>query len=405
MIMKNLYISLLVTLFVAGCNVQNIKDCDEPNNLNDSGCCGIFRSLASCFGICGSNSDFDKNSIKCMDAMGYRNKEISEEGKTHILKSYDTEISEEERKYILESYNTEKLRKEYIIGGKKHEYETNILYTINTIPFERLLPHINRVKELKKLMGYKNDHLGGLGLTDWISKFMYGNNAEDSICEDIILRIDCADSIKKNISCPFFDCKYEVDLDPRYHDLRMEISNSKNWIQLAKKLEKHFENESNSIPEFTYKHSIRERKQMALDFMIQENIINKQEYDQAKDLLFAQLMPFMHSKYFSKERRKFLDLLQEFKNLLDEQQKLFKDLEDFSNTKIKECAYKILGVEPSATMIEIKEAYRKLAKERHPDHNMNNQDKDGKEMQKLNTAYKILKGDYKNSNWIEDDFS
>ena len=48
--------------------------------------------------------------------------------------------------------------------------------------------------------------------------------------------------------------------------------------------------------------------------------------------------------------------------------------------------YKIIGVQPNATTIEIKAAYRELAKKYHPDKNP----KEAERFKKINEAYKVL---------------
>lgn len=52
--------------------------------------------------------------------------------------------------------------------------------------------------------------------------------------------------------------------------------------------------------------------------------------------------------------------------------------------------YKILGVEPSASMDDIKQAYHVLAKKLHPDLNENNK-KSEEKLKKVNEAYAVLK--------------
>ena len=52
--------------------------------------------------------------------------------------------------------------------------------------------------------------------------------------------------------------------------------------------------------------------------------------------------------------------------------------------------YKILGVEPSASMKEIKQAYHELAKKLHPDLNENDK-KSEEKLKKVNEAYAVLK--------------
>ena len=52
--------------------------------------------------------------------------------------------------------------------------------------------------------------------------------------------------------------------------------------------------------------------------------------------------------------------------------------------------YQTLGVSKNATEAEIKSAYRKLAKEYHPDHNQGNKDAEEK-FKAINEAYEVLK--------------
>ncbi len=51
--------------------------------------------------------------------------------------------------------------------------------------------------------------------------------------------------------------------------------------------------------------------------------------------------------------------------------------------------YKVLGIAPGASAQEIKEAYRKLAFQHHPDRNQTSQEAN-EEMQEINEAYAIL---------------
>jgi molecular chaperone DnaJ len=52
--------------------------------------------------------------------------------------------------------------------------------------------------------------------------------------------------------------------------------------------------------------------------------------------------------------------------------------------------YKILGVSPSATDEEIKQAYRRLAKQYHPDRNPGDEEA-ARKMQEINAAYEAIK--------------
>ena len=52
--------------------------------------------------------------------------------------------------------------------------------------------------------------------------------------------------------------------------------------------------------------------------------------------------------------------------------------------------YETLGVSKNATEAEIKSAYRKLAKEYHPDHNQGNKNAEEK-FKAINEAYEVLK--------------
>lgn len=61
--------------------------------------------------------------------------------------------------------------------------------------------------------------------------------------------------------------------------------------------------------------------------------------------------------------------------------------------------YDILGISPNATEDEIKQAYRKLAREYHPDFNKGNEDKAKIEFQKIQTAYdQLMNKDKANKN-------
>ena len=60
--------------------------------------------------------------------------------------------------------------------------------------------------------------------------------------------------------------------------------------------------------------------------------------------------------------------------------------------------YKILGVEKSATSDEIKSAYRKLAKQYHPDLNPNNPEAAAK-FKEVGEAYEVLSDATKRSNY------
>ena len=52
--------------------------------------------------------------------------------------------------------------------------------------------------------------------------------------------------------------------------------------------------------------------------------------------------------------------------------------------------YKVLGVSPNATDDEIKQAYRRLAKQYHPDRNPGDKEA-AKKMQEVNAAYEQIK--------------
>ena len=55
----------------------------------------------------------------------------------------------------------------------------------------------------------------------------------------------------------------------------------------------------------------------------------------------------------------------------------------------KQCYYDVLGVQRSASPEEVKGAYRKLAKEHHPDRNPDNHTAEHK-FKEINEAYEIL---------------
>lgn len=71
--------------------------------------------------------------------------------------------------------------------------------------------------------------------------------------------------------------------------------------------------------------------------------------------------------------------------------------------------YEILGISPNATEDEIKQAYRKLAREYHPDFNKGNEDKAKIEFQKIQTAYNQLmnkdKANNNDSNFYKNEYS
>ena len=58
---------------------------------------------------------------------------------------------------------------------------------------------------------------------------------------------------------------------------------------------------------------------------------------------------------------------------------------------------KIFGLNTSATLNEVKRAYRKLAKQNHPDHFIDQEQKKKQEiiMEKINEAYKTIVSNYK----------
>ncbi len=60
----------------------------------------------------------------------------------------------------------------------------------------------------------------------------------------------------------------------------------------------------------------------------------------------------------------------------------------------KRCYYEILGVERTATVVEIKGAFRKLAKEHHPDSNHGDVEAESR-FKELNEAYDVLKDEQK----------
>jgi molecular chaperone DnaJ len=59
--------------------------------------------------------------------------------------------------------------------------------------------------------------------------------------------------------------------------------------------------------------------------------------------------------------------------------------------------YKVLGVSPDASDEEIKKAYRRLAKQYHPDRNPGDQEA-AKKMQEVNAAYEQIKNPEKAQN-------
>ena len=59
-------------------------------------------------------------------------------------------------------------------------------------------------------------------------------------------------------------------------------------------------------------------------------------------------------------------------------------------TKVKTCHYKILGIEKTATDIEIKKAYKKCAIKYHPDRHQDDKELNEKKFKEVNEAYSIL---------------
>jgi molecular chaperone DnaJ len=61
--------------------------------------------------------------------------------------------------------------------------------------------------------------------------------------------------------------------------------------------------------------------------------------------------------------------------------------------------YAILGVPKSATEADIKQAYRKLSRELHPDKHKGDKDKEAK-FKEVNEAYDVLSDSTKRSNYV-----
>ena len=59
-------------------------------------------------------------------------------------------------------------------------------------------------------------------------------------------------------------------------------------------------------------------------------------------------------------------------------------------TNVKTCHYKILGIEKTATDIEIKKAYKKCAIKYHPDKHQDDKELNEKKFKEVNEAYSIL---------------
>ena len=59
--------------------------------------------------------------------------------------------------------------------------------------------------------------------------------------------------------------------------------------------------------------------------------------------------------------------------------------------------YEVLGVDKSATDEELKKAFRKLAKQYHPDANPNNKEEAEKKFKEVNEAYEVLSDKQKRS--------
>ncbi|MDX1596829.1 MAG: DnaJ domain-containing protein [Nitrosopumilaceae archaeon] len=112
----------------------------------------------------------------------------------------------------------------------------------------------------------------------------------------------------------------------------------------------------------------------------------------ARDVIFRKKTKYDEEELESKKNKDYekyhsdwSDDYEEFGSRSKQRQKeLREELEDGTYADY----YKILGVDPKATPIEIKKRYRELAKKLHPDKSKSTETE--KEMSRINKAYEIL---------------